>query len=136
MQSLEQLRGADTVLLSTRRRDGRIVNTPVNLVVDGSGYGYFRTSPTSGKAKRLANYSGVRLAPCTRRGRPEGSDQPGVCTPVTGDEAARAQRLLGRRFPLVQGLLLPAVDRLWRRSPAYFRVISAEEPTPWEGLGR
>ncbi|MGI8667274.1 MAG: hypothetical protein ACR2N4_14815, partial [Jatrophihabitans sp.] len=78
VENFEHLRRADTVLLTTRRRDGRTVDTPVNVAVDEAGRGYFRTWASSGKAKRLANFPGVRLAPCSRRGRPPGSDQPGL----------------------------------------------------------
>lgn len=135
MENFEHLRRADTVLLTTRRRDGRTVDTPINLAVDAAGTGYFRTSATSGKARRLANFPGVRLAPCTRRGRPTGSDQPALCQPATGDEAVRAQRALAARFPLIHGAILPVLRHVRPRGQvAYFRVDPADEPTPWQGL--
>ena len=74
METFEHLRRAKTVLLSTRRRDGSTVDTPVNLVVDEDGVAYFRTWSTSGKARRLRNFPGVRVAPCSFTGRPQGSD--------------------------------------------------------------
>ena len=133
MESFEHFRRADTVLLTTRRRDGRTVDTPVNVAIDAEGRGYFRTDAASGKAKRLANFPGVRLAPCTRRGRPQGSDQPGVATRVVGADADAAARLLATRFPIIQGKLVPLTDRLRPREVAYYRLVPAEEPTPWTG---
>jgi uncharacterized protein len=133
MESFEHFRRADTVLLTTRRRDGRMVNTPVNVAIDAEGRGYFRTDAGSGKAKRLANFPGVRLAPCTRRGRPQGSDQPALATRLRGADASVAAELLAKRFPIVQGWLVPLTDRLRHREVAYYRLVPAEEPTPWSG---
>ena len=133
MENFEHLRRADTVLLTTRRRDGRTVDTPVNLAVDASGRGYFRTWATAGKTKRLANFPGVRVAPCTRRGRPTGSDQPGIAVRVTGADVALASALLADRFPFVMGRVVPLMNRLHRVEPVYYRIAPADEPTPWEG---
>lgn len=133
MESFEHFRRADTVLLTTRRRDGRTVDTPVNVAIDAKGRGYFRTAAGSGKAKRIANFPGVRLAPCTRRGRPQGSDQPGLAARLQGAEAAAAAELLAKRFPVIQGRLVPLVDRLRRHEVAYYRLVPADEPTLWTG---
>ena len=89
MESFEHLRRAHTVLLSTRRRNGRIVDTPVSVAIDTEGVGYFRTWSTAGKAKRLANFPGLRVAPCSRTGqgssRSRGSrGSPGLDSPVDG----------------------------------------------------
>ena len=121
------------MLLSTRRRNGRIVDTPVNLAVDADGMGYFRTWSTAGKAKRLANFPGVRVAPCTFRGRPTSSDQPALTTRLAGSDAEYARRQLAARFPLLHGRLVPLVHRFARRQTIYYRLTPAEEPTPWQG---
>ncbi|HEV2885634.1 MAG TPA: PPOX class F420-dependent oxidoreductase, partial [Jatrophihabitans sp.] len=107
VETFEHLRRADTVLLSTRRRDGSTVATPVNLVVDDQGQGYFRTWSTAGKARRLRNFPGVRVAPCSFLGRPKGSDQPAVATLLSGADIEEARRLLARRFPIIHGRLVP-----------------------------
>ena len=133
METFEHLRRARTVLLTTRRRDGRTVDTPVNLAIDEQGTGYFRTWSTAGKAKRLANFPGVRLAPCSVRGRPQGSDQPGLTSRLTGAEAELARRLLAKQYRLLHGLIVPAVHRLQRRQTVYYRVVPTDEPTPWNG---
>jgi PPOX class probable F420-dependent enzyme len=135
MESFEHLRRADTVLLTTRRRDGRVVHTPVNLAVDEDGTGYFRTLPGTGKAKRLANFPGVRVAPSSVNGHPTGSDQPAVAEPLSGEQAEHARAVLRARFPLVHGRLAPLRDRLTGAEPRFYRVRPVEEPTPWRGTG-
>jgi PPOX class probable F420-dependent enzyme len=133
METFEHLRRADTVLLSTRRRNGSIVDTPVNLAVDEHGVGYFRTWATSGKAKRLRNFPGVRVAPCSRTGRPQGSDQPAIASLLSGADTERARKLLVQRFPLLHGRLVPLVHRLRHHRTVYYRLVPADEPTPWDG---
>lgn len=133
METFEHFRRAYTVLLTTRRRNGALVETPVNLVVDEQGNGYFRTWSTAGKAKRLRNFPGVRLAPCSVTGRPQGSDQPGIARLLEGSDIEVARALLARRFPVLHGRLVPLIHRLQHRQTVYYRVIPAEEPTPWEG---
>jgi len=133
MENFEHLRRAETVLLTTRRRDGRTVDTPVNLAVAEDGTGYFRTWSTAGKAKRLANFPGVRVAPCTRRGRPTGSDQPARASRLSGPDAEQAARALASRFPLIHGRLVPLAHRLRHLRTVYYRLEPADEPTPWQG---
>jgi PPOX class probable F420-dependent enzyme len=133
METFEHLRRAYTVLLSTRRRNGTTVDTPINVVVDEHGNGYFRTWSTSGKARRLRNFPGVRLAPCSLTGRPQGSDQPAIATLLSGPDVDVARALLARRFPLIHGRLVPLVHRLRHNQTVYYRLVPAEEPTPWNG---
>lgn len=131
MENFEHLRRADTVLLTTRRKDGRTVDTPVNVAIDESGNGYFRTWSTAGKALRIRNYPDVRVAPCSRRGRPQGSDQPAVATLLTGGDERTASAELARRFPVIHGVLVPRLHRLQKHRTVYYRLTPAEEPTPW-----
>jgi uncharacterized protein len=133
VETFEHLRRADTVLLSTRRADGRVVDTPVNLAVDADGAGYFRTCTTAGNARRLTDFPGVRVAPCSRTGRPKGSDQPALAVRLTGTEAAHAGAQLATRFPLLQGRLVPLAHRLTGRKTVHYRLVPADEPTPWRG---
>jgi PPOX class probable F420-dependent enzyme len=133
MENFEHLRRARTVLLSTRRRDGRTVPTPVNLAVDVDGTGYFRTWSTAGKARRLANFPGVRVAPCSVNGRAQGSDQPALASRLSGADAERARRLLAEQFPVLHGALVPWLHRLRRLQTVYYRLVPADEPTPWQG---
>ena len=57
------------MLLTTFRRDGTPVATPVWVVkLDGDEVGFW-TSSGSGKAKRLAHTARVSVQPCDARGR-------------------------------------------------------------------
>jgi PPOX class probable F420-dependent enzyme len=75
------LEGSKTALLTTFRRGGEAVGTPLSIAVVGDR-AYFVTAGDSGKAKRLAHTARVTLAPCTVAGK------------VTGDTVGgRARRL-------------------------------------------
>ena len=58
-----------TILLHTKKRDGRWVPTPVSIAVRGDR-AYIRTYTKAGKSKRLRNFPEVRLCPSTFRGNP------------------------------------------------------------------
>src|SRR5918994_6959571 len=57
-----------TVLLTTFRRDGTPVRTPVSIVVEGDR-AFVRTWNTAGKANRIRSNPEVTIAPCTAGGR-------------------------------------------------------------------
>jgi uncharacterized protein len=68
MSVFEPLRASRVGLLTTYRRDGRGVGTPVGIQWDGEGV-YFTTRAKTWKVKRLARNPKVLVAPCTRRGQ-------------------------------------------------------------------
>jgi uncharacterized protein len=100
-----------TVLLTTFRRDGRPVKTPVNIAVDGDR-AFIRTWDTAGKVKRIRNTPEVTIAPCTARGRLTGPSIPAHARILTGAESAHASRLLADKHPILHGLLVPLGHRL------------------------
>ena len=59
------------VLLTTYRRDGTPVGTPVSIAVDGD-QAFVRTWDTAWKVKRIRNNPEVEVAPSTLRGKPTG----------------------------------------------------------------
>jgi PPOX class probable F420-dependent enzyme len=64
------------ILLTTFRRDGTPVPTPVWVVpLDDGRFGMW-TSSASGKAKRLAHTSRVTVQACDARGRPKAGTEP------------------------------------------------------------
>ncbi|MEU8655416.1 PPOX class F420-dependent oxidoreductase [Actinoplanes philippinensis] len=71
MTALEQLGSEKYILLTTFRRDGRAVATPLWVVPDGSGLAFW-TVAGSGKLKRIRNSGRVTVAPCDMRGTPTG----------------------------------------------------------------
>jgi len=82
--AFDQFVNQRTVLLTTYRRDGTPVGTPVNIVVAGDR-AFVRTFDTAWKLKRIRNNPTVGIAPSTVRGKPTG--------PTIG---ARARVLDGR----------------------------------------
>lgn len=88
----EALRRSSTALLTTFRRDGRPVTTPVSVAIHGVRV-YFVTAADSGKARRLARRAEVTLAPCTMRGEPLGPAVLGSARPVPASSPWRSPLL-------------------------------------------
>jgi PPOX class probable F420-dependent enzyme len=131
MEKLGHLHQVDVVLLTARGSDGDAANSRVNLVVVDDDTGYFRTSSAARAVELIQNVPDVRIAPCSWRGRPGGSDQPARAVLVGAAEAVVAKRAIARRFPMLQGLVVPLAFRLLRYRTVYFKVAPTEEPTPW-----
>ena len=106
---LEQFGGQKYLNLETYRKNGEAVATPL-WFVEFDGVLYARTSPRSGKVKRLGREPRVRLVPCNRQGEPTGRRVEGEAGLIGGEEARRANRLLGEKY----GLLKRAVDLVAR----------------------
>ncbi len=104
------LAGSKYVQLTTFRRNGMPVATPVHIVVDGD-VAYFRTWDTTGKAKRLRHTSAVQVAPSTARGRPVGQAIAAQASLLGGDDSAQAARMLARKHPVLHGWLIPWYHR-------------------------
>ena len=110
-----------TILLTTFRRDGTPVGTPVSIAVDGDR-AFVRTWDTTGKMKRLRNNPEVTLAPATTRGTATGPVLPARARILTGSESAHAGRLLARKYPLLHGVLVPLVHRLRRNTTTHIEL--------------
>jgi uncharacterized protein len=110
-----------TALLTTFRRSGEAVSTPVSVAL-GDGRAYFVTAADSGKAKRLARDPNLTLAPCTRRGRVLGATVRGRARLLEGEERRRAHGLLRPTAPLWWSYLLYRLRgktmRLYEVTPA------------------
>jgi PPOX class probable F420-dependent enzyme len=126
MTTLASLRTQPTVLLTTFRRDGTPVGTPVNIAVDGER-AYFRTWDAAGKAKRLRRDPTVEIAPSTWNGRPTGPAMRARARLLDGAEAARAAALLAAKHPLLHGILVPLTHRLRRNRTVHYEL------TPLDG---
>ncbi|MER6311601.1 PPOX class F420-dependent oxidoreductase [Streptomyces sp. NPDC001739] len=116
------------VLLTTYKRDGTGVGTPVNLAVDGD-HAYFRTYGSAGKAKRMRNFPDVEICACTWRGRPTGptvNARVRLLDPQTR-EYRRAERSLTRKYPLIHGLLVPLLHRLKRERTLHYELRPAPD---------
>jgi PPOX class probable F420-dependent enzyme len=121
---LDDLARCRTVRLETRKRDGTWVGTAVNLVVV-DGRAFFRTYDASGKAKRLRNFSEVRVAPSTVGGRATGPAVDGLATLVDGADADLARGLLARKHPLLHRWLVPWMHRRKGWTTLHYAVVPA-----------
>jgi uncharacterized protein len=108
---LESFVGQWAVLLTTYKRDGTPIGTPVNIAVDGNR-AFVRTFDTAWKLKRIHNNPEVEIAPSTWRGRPTGPAIRARARLLEGEESAYAGRLLVRKHPILHRILVPLVHRL------------------------
>ncbi len=99
------------VLLTTYKRDGTPIGTPVNIAVD-EDRAFVRTFDTAWKLRRIRNNPVVEVAPSTWRGRPTGSAICARARVLEGEESAYAGRLLARKHPILHRFLVPLVHRL------------------------
>jgi uncharacterized protein len=123
MHELDEYRRQRTVLLTTRKRDGTTVGTPVHIALGPDGRAYFRTWSSSGKAKRMRNFPQVWIAPCTARGKPTGGQQQVNARLLTGSDAAEAARALSGKYRVLQGVLVPAAHRLTNKTTVHYELL-------------
>jgi PPOX class probable F420-dependent enzyme len=120
-QALEPFVRQRTIRLTTYRRDGTPVATPVNIAVDGNR-AYIRTYDRAGKAKRLRNNPDVEIAPSTVRGKPTRLAVRAQARLLSGDEAKNAARAIARKHRILQGILVPLAHRLARYKTLHYEL--------------
>ncbi|MBB2988480.1 PPOX class F420-dependent oxidoreductase [Terracoccus luteus] len=92
------------VSLTTFRKTGAPVSTPVWIARDGDELAFVTVDPT-GKTKRLANDPRVEMRPCDMRGNvPDGAPvHRGTARVVRGDgEVAAVRRAIERKYPMAR----------------------------------
>jgi PPOX class probable F420-dependent enzyme len=99
------LGAAPYVLLTTYRKDGRAVPTPLWVVGDGDGIAVW-TVRDSGKVKRVRRDGTVLVGPCDVRGRLTGPEVPGQASILDAAGTARVRTLLKRKYGLMGRLTL------------------------------
>jgi PPOX class probable F420-dependent enzyme len=121
---LAPLRGAKTILLTTYKRDGTPVATPVSIAFAGDR-AFFRSYDKAWKTKRLRNNPQVELAASTLRGRPTGPPVHARARLLDGRQARIAADALARRHRVLQGLLVPLAHRLMRYRTMHYELLGA-----------
>jgi uncharacterized protein len=114
---------AKTILLTTYKRDGTAVPTPVSVAFDGDR-AFFRSYDKAWKTKRLRNNPRVEVAPATLRGKPLGPPVQAQATLLEGDQAGIAARALARRHRVLQGMLVPVAHRLLHYQTMHYELTS------------
>ena len=103
--SLERLAAGKYLLLTSYRKNGAGVATPVWVVRDGDALGVW-TAADSWKVERIRNRADVLVGPCDLRGHPTGGQVPAtaeICDPAT---TARYRELIARKYGIVGRLTL------------------------------
>lgn len=108
------LRRARAVLLTTFRRDGTPVATPV-WTVERDGVLWATSAANAGKVKRLGHTGRVLLAPCTQRGVPTGPAREARARVRAASDAPWLAAAFHRRYP-VFARVFHAINRLQGQS--------------------
>ncbi|MFF0362015.1 PPOX class F420-dependent oxidoreductase [Streptomyces sp. NA02536] len=101
----DRLGSGKYLLVTSYRKNGTPVATPVWVVRDGDGLGVW-TVADSWKVKRIRARGDVLVGPCDVRGNPTGDQVPAtaeICDPAT---TARYRRLIARKYGPVGRLTL------------------------------
>lgn len=109
-QPFDRFTNQKTIVLTTYRRDGTPVPTPVHIAVDGP-LAYIRTFDPSGKLKRMRRTADVEIAPSTIRGRITGDTLRARARVLSGDEAETAATAMAAKYPFLHGRFIPWYHR-------------------------
>ncbi|MFH0518361.1 PPOX class F420-dependent oxidoreductase [Streptomyces sp. M41] len=103
--SLDRLGAGKYLLITTYRKNGTGVPTPVWVVRDGDALGVW-TVADSWKVKRIRARADVLVGPCDLRGNPTGEQIPAdaeICDEAT---SARYRSLIARKYGITGRLTL------------------------------
>ena len=121
MSTLSSLKNTKTILLTTYKRDGTPVDTPVSIAFDGDR-AFFRSYDKAWKTKRLRRNPEVKLAPATVKGTPTGPAIDAQATLLEGDQARVAARALARRHRVLHGVAVPLMHRVARYRTMHYEL--------------
>jgi PPOX class probable F420-dependent enzyme len=126
MTEVDRLSKGSYVLVTTFRRDGTPVPTPVWVGRDGDDVLVW-TRSDAGKVKRIRNNPTVELAPCDARGRARGPSVTGTARILDADGSAQGRRLLKRKYGITGRLVIGASERFRGRTASLCLAISLDE---------
>ena len=121
------------VSLTTFRRTGEAVSTPVWIARDGGDL-IVTTPKQSGKVKRLRNDSRVQLRPCSRTGSvKDGAVAVDAHAAIADDDRSRAllTRVFGGKYRLEYRvfMLIERLGKAGAKQRVLLRITSAGTPT-------
>jgi uncharacterized protein len=125
---IERLGAATYLSLTTFRKDGTPVATPVWASKDGDRL-YVWTETDAGKIKRLRNNGRVLLAPCDSRGGLQGAQVEGTAVVLDAPSDVARLRALHRAKYGLQFRLFDGFASVFRRARGHVGIeISVPEP--------
>ncbi|MGA4983089.1 PPOX class F420-dependent oxidoreductase [Streptomyces cellulosae] len=101
----DRLGAGKYLLLTSYRKNGTPVATPVWVVRDGDALGVW-TAADSWKVKRIRTRGDVLVGPCDLRGNPTGDQVPATAEICDADTTARYRQLIARKYGLMGRLTL------------------------------
>jgi hypothetical protein len=104
---LDRLADERFVLLTTFRKDGRAVPTPVWAARDGQELLVW-TGSNTGKVKGVRRDGAVEVAPCDARGKPKGEPVRGTARLLDRPGIDHTQDAIRRKYGIVARLLIAA----------------------------
>jgi uncharacterized protein len=119
---LDHLRDTKTIVLTTFKRDGTPVPTPVSIAFDGSR-AFFRSYHKAWKTKRLSRNPEVEVTPSNVSGK------------VTGPSVRAWAKLLDDQQSRVAARALAVVPEEVGSSGPPWRLGAAKHPSPKEDTG-
>ena len=122
----EALKGQQYMNLTTFRKDGSPVRTPIWFSEVG-GQLYVFTGRNTGKVKRIRNDGGVLVYPCNMRGRSLGPETGGVARLLSPEESSVAKESLNRKYGLQKRAFGPIQRLLGRGEEVYLEISPAPE---------
>ncbi|MFE5753663.1 PPOX class F420-dependent oxidoreductase [Streptomyces massasporeus] len=104
-RTLDELGAGKYLLVTSYRKNGTPVATPVWVVRDGDALGVW-TPADSWKVKRIRNRADVLVGPCDLRGNPTGDQVPATAEICDAATSGRYRQLIGRKYGLTGRLTL------------------------------
>jgi uncharacterized protein len=95
--TLEGIGDGKYVLVTTFRRDGTPVATPVWVVRDDGAIAVW-TPTTSGKVKRIRRNPNITVAPCSFNGTPSGDAVPAKAEILDPEATKRVRQLIKKKY--------------------------------------
>ncbi len=121
------LSGKKYALLTTYRKSGDAVPSPVWFGLGDDGRLYFRTEEGTGKVRRITNNPKICVAPCALNGKPLGPPAQGTARVLPLEEAARAERAIAANYGLARKVYTRMMIHALSASMVYVEVTSAAE---------
>jgi PPOX class probable F420-dependent enzyme len=111
-----EIRGQNYISLTTFRKNGLAVSTPVWFGEDGNKL-YVMTRSDSGKYKRVRNNPQARIAPCTIRGKITGPEFAAKARILPEQDFALARKTINRKYWLTR------ISALWSKKNIYLEIV-------------
>ncbi|MFJ4523453.1 PPOX class F420-dependent oxidoreductase [Streptomyces sp. NPDC088810] len=102
---LERLGSGKYLLVTSFRKNGTPVATPVWVIRDGGALGVW-TVADSWKVKRIRRRPDVLVGPCDVRGNPTGDQTPATAEITDAATTARYRKLIARKYGVIGRLTL------------------------------